>query len=266
MAVDKTLKVKKKKWVSILAPELFKNEQIGETFSAEPKDLPGKFVKISLMQLLRDPKRQSMTLSFKIKEVVDGRAQTEVVAYSMLPAAIKRLVRRRRDKLEDSFLCVTKDKRKVRIKPLMLTFSNTSNLIQAKLRRTARDILIRKARKLSFEELISEVVSNKLQNDLKKDLKKIHPLRIIDVKYVGLEFRKRNLKKDAKRKQDDSSSEEAEQDEQSDVEAGEDEESQEAEEGVSEKDSSGSAESQQDSEDSEAEEDEDSEKSVKSKD
>jgi small subunit ribosomal protein S3Ae len=194
MAVDRSLKIKKKKWVEILAPKLFREEFIGESLVADPQSLQGRKVTISLMQLIRDPKKQSTNITFEITKVQSHKATTKLKSYKIGAAALKRLARRRRDKIQDSFLCKTKDDITIRIKPMIITFANTSKQVLSKIRLKAKEVLASNAKTLTFEELVQSLLSNTLQKDIRKHVKKLYPVRIVEISYIGIESPKRAKK------------------------------------------------------------------------
>ena len=120
MAVKKKVvakKVKRKRWYTVLAPALFGEKILGESYVAEPANLVGKFLSLNLMNVTGDPKKQNINAKFKVVKVADGKGHTELQSFNLLPSSVKRIVRRGRDKITDSFLCVTSDKRLVRVKP-----------------------------------------------------------------------------------------------------------------------------------------------------
>lgn len=186
MAAKTAVKVKKKKWFEIYAPALFNEQPVGETFVTEKELVAGKTLKINLMELTRDIKKQHIVVTLKVNDVKENRATTEVMAFQIVPSAIKRQVRRRRDKLDDSFACRTADKKLVRIKPVMLTAFNAKGSVQTTLYRAMRRLVAATLKRLSYDDLMRDIVSQKLQNYLKDNLSKVYPLRYCDIRYAGL--------------------------------------------------------------------------------
>ena len=63
--IKKTAEVKKKRkmWVTILAPPMFNNVEVGESYCSGPETLIGKVVKVNMMTLTQDPRKQGMTMA-----------------------------------------------------------------------------------------------------------------------------------------------------------------------------------------------------------
>lgn len=180
------MKWKKKKWVEIISPSLFRNNTIGETNVFEESSILGKKVSVNMMNLTGDFKKQHLTAKFVINGLKDKKANTFLYGYEMSPTSIKRMVRRRKDRIDDSFLTETSDNKKVRVKPLIITRNNVSAAMQTALRRNTRIVIMNYLKKHKYDDFVNNVVSRKLQNEMKKKLSKIAPLRAFEMRSVGL--------------------------------------------------------------------------------
>ena len=114
------IKKKKKKWVSILASPEFNNQEIGETFLEEEQQAMGRVVEVNLMMLTRDPKKQNYNVYFKVNEVKNNQANTELFQYRIQIAQLKKITKQGKNKVDDSFIYNTKDDKKVTIKPILI--------------------------------------------------------------------------------------------------------------------------------------------------
>ncbi len=134
------------------------------------------------MNLTNDVKRQNITISFQVVDAQDGRGITAVVGYTMIPSSIKRLVRRRSDRVDISFACETADGKVVRIKPLLVTRGNTTTVILRKLNRIASDYVLRQVKRLTYEGLLNDLISYKFQSEMRARLGKIFPLKSCEIR------------------------------------------------------------------------------------
>jgi ribosomal protein S3AE len=178
--------VLKKHWVPILAPTLFRGEQLGESYVLETDSLKTRGISVNLMNITGDMKKQGFSVSFRIVDVKEGKAHTRTVGIDMQPSSIKRLVRRGRSKIDDSFLVQLKGGQVARIKPLTITKSLTNNSTVTAVRVRAREVLQELCKDLTFETLISDVVNMKLQRHLRTQLDKIYPIRSVDIRSCRL--------------------------------------------------------------------------------
>ncbi|MGM5485124.1 MAG: hypothetical protein ACQEP1_04605 [Nanobdellota archaeon] len=205
---------KKKKWVQINSPKIFGEKKIGETFVEEAENAVGKRVEQNLMSLTGEMKKQNITIKFVIDKVTGSVAHTVPVKYTMAPSFIKRLVRRRRNRIDISNVYTTKDNIKVRIKPLIITNTDARGSVLTSLRRKADALLAGQIKKMKYLELFENVISYNLQGTLKRNLKKIHPLRNCEVRVLEKEDKNQEVidetKEAEEEKKEESSGEEKE--------------------------------------------------------
>jgi len=191
----------KKKWYQILAPKEINENLIGETPSLDPRLLIGKVIRINLMNLTKDIKKQNINIRFKIIGLIENKAQTEVIGYQIIPAFIKRIIKKDRSNLHDSFVCETSDGKRVRLKTLIITIRKTKGAVTTSLTNSMKVNLKDYVKKISYKELINELISYKLQINLKNSLKSIYPLRNCEIKEMILEAEKKIIgKKEEKEK------------------------------------------------------------------
>ena len=181
MAVEQKA-VSKKKWITIVAPQFLGSEVIGETLALEPKALMGRYVTTSLAALTGDMKQHSVNVKLKVTSVEDSTAHTEVFGFEMSPSAIKRLVRRNSDRLDDSFVCSTADGKALRLKPVMLTASKTTGAVEKALRHKMIALVARETKALPYEEVVKSILSYKLQSTIRSLLRKTFPVKYFEIK------------------------------------------------------------------------------------
>ncbi len=174
--------IKKKKWVQIIAPKLFSEQVLGESFVGEVDELMGRSAKVSLMVLTNDPQKQAISVSFKVIGVDNGRAVTELVSYKLLPAAAKKLMRRRRSKIDDSFVIETKDKKVLRVKPMIVTRTRARGAVMAALRMLERAYIAKMVSQMDMDTFVREVVQKKLQQGLGQALRKLCPVGVCEIR------------------------------------------------------------------------------------
>ena len=172
----------KKYWVGVYSTHEFGNSEIGEIPYTEVKTLNGRILKLNLSLLTNDSRKQNAELAFKIINSDGKRANTELIGYKILNAYIKRVIRKGKEKADDSFVCETKDKVKVRIKPFFITKNKTKSSILTKIRMHIRQIMAEVCKEMDFEKIVREMVNNSLQRNLKQEIKKIYPLNLFEIR------------------------------------------------------------------------------------
>ncbi|MBS3144543.1 hypothetical protein J4208_03070 [Candidatus Woesearchaeota archaeon] len=183
MAVQSTVdRKKRKKWYTVLATKDLQDLYLGETLAEEPGELLGRHLHLNLMTLLNDPKKQSITVHFAIKELRGDIGIASLVHYQLNNSYLKRLVRKTSNKMEESYAMTTKDGQLCRIKPVLFTRHKVNNSTLTSLRKKAEEHLKQIFTQYTLSELFQFIISNKLQMELKAALKKIYPISSCEVK------------------------------------------------------------------------------------
>ncbi len=176
--------IKKKKWVQILAPKLFNEQPIGESFVEDVQELVNRHVSVSLMILTNDPQKQAISVSFKIIGTKNGMALTELIGYRMLPSAAKKLMRRQREKIDDSFIVESSDKKILRIKSLIITRGRTTGNVMATMQKLQRAYLAKMISQMDSESFIRDIIQKKLQHGLAQLLKRLYPVGACEIRQL----------------------------------------------------------------------------------
>ena|SRR3989344_2613968 len=182
--VKKARDKQSKKWISIQAPKEFNNADIGETYVYDLSECKNKVIKVNLMTLTRDPKKQNSEVTFKLTDCKENKAHTVIEGYQILTSHLKRVAKKSKLKYELSFLSETKDKVKIRIKPVILAKSYSTRSVTSALIKETENIVKDIASKTEFNNLIKAIIDGYLQKDIKNRLQKIYPINSCVIKAV----------------------------------------------------------------------------------
>ncbi|MDO8556545.1 MAG: hypothetical protein Q7R96_05235 [Nanoarchaeota archaeon] len=176
------IKLKKKRWLTIVAPTSFNSQELGETTCERPEQLIGRKLVINLMSLTNDPKKQNVQVEFKIVNVANDQAETQIVGYELSGAYVKKVIRRSGGKVEDSFSVVTKDNITFQIKPLLMTRHKIYKSTLNDMRLKAREHIQNDFKTMDAETALQSVMMNKLQKETREDVKKIYPVSLCEIR------------------------------------------------------------------------------------
>lgn len=182
-----TVRVKKKRWYPIFAPKQFQESLLGETYVSESTDIDNKFLTANLSTIMKRMRKQNVNIHFKVTEVKDGKGYTSIVGYSLINAAIKRLVRKGRDKIDDSFIAKTSDKKVLRLKPLIISMNKGTKSVQSALRLESRRIIREFVFTKTVEEVFNDIIEGRLAKQIKDAIGKIAPVKTVEFRMVKLE-------------------------------------------------------------------------------
>lgn len=180
----------KKKWITLVGPKLFDNKELGESYCYDPTSLINRKLKVSLVSITNDPKKQNINICFRINEIKDDRANVELVGYEISPVHIRRITKKSKMKLDDSFVGITKDGIKVRVKPMVLTKSNVFNSVATAIRKSMNLCVLGYMKKNTYEKFVNGILNQELQREMKGVVKKIYPVTSCLIKSFNTEFNK----------------------------------------------------------------------------
>ena len=175
------IKIVKKKWLPMKATKFFDSEMLGECYVQGPEQLLGRTISANLANLTGDIRQQSVTLKFVVNSLDGDAGVADIIGYETASSAVRRVVRRGSDRLDDSFLCETSVGQTVRVKPLIITKTITNSAVHRALRKMLVSSIVRFVKGHTFESLISEGIASKLQTTVKAELKKVYPLKSVEI-------------------------------------------------------------------------------------
>lgn len=176
------LKKKNKKWITIYAPKMFNEVPIGESYASDINELIGKNLSLNLMELTNDIKKQNIKIKFRAAKNIDGKVISEPVSYEMIESFVRRVTKRSKSKVDDSFITTSKDNISIRLKPLILTKNKTSNSTLTTIRHKEREFLSDYCKQNNFEDILNELINHSLQSNLRAQLKKYYPVAVAEIR------------------------------------------------------------------------------------
>jgi len=188
MAVtSSSVKKRKKIWVGIYAPKILNSAFLGESNVYSIQDTKDKTLSLNLSTFTNDMRKQNTNVNFKIVAAVDNKAVAGITGISLTQAYVKRLVRRGRDKVDDSFTVKSKDNKVLRVKPLVITNSKTTKTVNSKIRLELRVIIANMLKNTNSEEFFANLINQRIQKGIKEKLSKIYPVKFIDIRQSMIE-------------------------------------------------------------------------------
>jgi len=176
----------KKQWYEIMSPKLFGEKVVGETLAVDPKNLIGRKVAVSLMEVSRNYSKFYIKLDLQIDRVEGGKAFTKFVGHDIMRERVYRMVQRHGRRVDVIQDVVTKDGVKLRIKTVFMLMSRVGTSTKNSARSVAKEFINNFAGEKKFEELVELIIRGDLQSHLQKECSRVYPVS-------GMEIRKTEL-------------------------------------------------------------------------
>jgi ribosomal protein S3AE len=169
------ISVKKKRWYQVQAPKVLNSVVFGETLAADPEMLKDRGFNVNLGSVVRGGRNTNISVKFKVSNLKANICETDFYAYELSNGYVKRLVRRAKRRVDDSFVVESKDGIKFRIKPLVLIKNPVQASVQTTMRLRLREFVAKLAQENEYNKIVSMILQGNLQKEFKTELKKVHP-------------------------------------------------------------------------------------------
>jgi len=174
-------KWKAKSWYNILAPSSFDNVTVAETLSDDSNKLINRVTEVSLQDITNDFRKSHIKLFFKINEIEGTNAHTQYIGHTLTSDYLRRMIRRKRSKVDGVYDVTTRDGAKVRIKPFATTDRRIQNSQRRVIRETMKQTISNQAKSLTLSEFIKVMIDGKTGSEIYKSCKKLYPVKRIEI-------------------------------------------------------------------------------------
>jgi small subunit ribosomal protein S3Ae len=186
-ALARTVKDKwrSKHWFKVRAPGLFQHVELGETVASEPEQIVGRTLETTLPEISggADAGKAHIKLRFRIERIGgDGAAEARFIGHDLTSDYVRRLARRKRSKIDTSFVVTTKDGVEIVVKPVAVGEQRLQTRLRAELRHKIVEILVDEAKQRTSAEFVREMLQGELSKALAHGVKTLYPLKKIEIR------------------------------------------------------------------------------------
>jgi len=177
-------KAKVKETYTIISPKVFGEKEIGVTFASEPKQLIGREVILSALELTENMNKYYLKILFKINRVEGNKAFTEFHGTECLQDYISRMVVRkvrRIDTIQDLF---TKDNVKLRVKSICVFSRKAKSSIEAKISKKIKEVIKQEVESKNLDDFVKSLISDEIKTKVLKEARKIYPIKNFEIRKV----------------------------------------------------------------------------------
>jgi len=174
-------KWKAKNWYQVLAPSLFDNIPVSETLSDSPESLIGRVTEISMQDLTNDFRKSHIKLYFKIDKVEDGNAYTHFKGHALTSDYLRRMIRRRKSRVDGIYDVETKDGAHLRVKPFAITEKRIQNSQKKLIRSVMKETIVKGGKAKTLNEFLKETLEWKMGSEIYKNCKKFYPVKRVEI-------------------------------------------------------------------------------------
>jgi len=164
------------------APPAFGSTLLAQVPISDEESAIGRVIETTLYDLVKqDPQQYSIKLYFQISKIVGDRVQTILKGYEYSREYLRSLIRRGSSMIDMVEDFETKDKVKIRVYLVALSTNRLNASKKHRIREIAIEILVQKAKNLTYYQLAQEAVLGKIASDIYNDAK-----RIVQIRHIGI--------------------------------------------------------------------------------
>ena len=170
-----------KNWYNVLAPPSFDNVTIADTLTDNPDNLINRVTGVSLQDLTNDFRKSHITIFFKVSKVEETNAHTQFAGHSLTSDYLRRMIRRRRSKIEGVYDVKTRDGAILRVKPFATTDKRIQNSQRKVVREAMKKTIADSAKTNTMSEFVKDILDGRVGSDIYKNCKKLYPVKRVEI-------------------------------------------------------------------------------------
>lgn len=170
-----------KKWYNIIAPPAFDSVTIADTMTDSPDNLINRVTGVSLQDLTNDFRKSHIILFFKINNIEEDKAHTQFSGHTLTSDYLRRMIRRRRSKIDGVYDVDTRDGAVIRVKPFATTDKRIQNSQRKVVREAMKKTISNQAKGNTLSEFMKNILDGKMGSEIYKNCKKLYPVKRIEI-------------------------------------------------------------------------------------
>jgi small subunit ribosomal protein S3Ae len=172
---------KAKNWYQIVSPSLFNNVPVAETLSDTPDSLIGRVTEVSLQDLTNDFRKSHIKLLFTIDKVEQNTAYTQLKGHLLTSDYLRRMIRRRKSRVDGVFDVETRDGALLRVKPFAIAEKRIQSSQKKLIRNVMKDVISKEGKAKTLNSFIKDCLDGKTGSEIYKHCKIYYPVKRIEI-------------------------------------------------------------------------------------
>lgn len=172
---------KAKNWYQILAPTLFDAIPVAETLAESPESLMGRVTEVSLQDITNDFRKSHIKLIFKVDRIEQNKAYTHLKGTILTTDYLRRMIRRRKSRIDGVFDVETRDGALVRVKPFAIAEKRIQSSQKKLIRNVMSDVIQKEGKAKTLNEFIRDCIDGKIGSEIHKNCKIYYPVKRIEI-------------------------------------------------------------------------------------
>jgi len=175
-------KWKEKSWFTIVSPGYLGEKEIAVSPSYDENGMIGRKIEVPVSDFTGNFKKANSKVLFKIISCQGKKCQTMFIGHSVSDDFIKRMVRRRKERIDIVRNATTKDGYTMSVKTVIVTDGKLTNTKRVAIRRTIEQFLDQKSKDMGYEDFTRYLIGDDVYNDMVGATRDVYPIRKLEVR------------------------------------------------------------------------------------
>jgi small subunit ribosomal protein S3Ae len=172
---------KAKNWYQIVSPSLFNNVPVAETLAETPDALIGRVTEVSLQDLTNDFRKSHIKLLFTVDKVEQNTAHTQLKGHVLTSDYLRRMIRRRKSRVDGVFDVETRDNALLRVKPFAIAEKRIQSSQKKLIRNVMNEVIKKEAKTKTLNAFVRDCIEGKIGSEIYKNCKIYYPVKRIEI-------------------------------------------------------------------------------------
>ncbi|MFG1519990.1 MAG: 30S ribosomal protein S3ae [Thermoplasmataceae archaeon] len=175
-------KWKEKTWYTISSPSYMGGKELITSLGNSPESMVGRKIEIPVSDITGNFKKGTTKVVFRITDCEGTKCSTDFIGHYVSDDYIRRMVRRRKERIDIVSKFKTSDDYIIAIKSVIVSDAKLNSNKRSSLRRKIFEVLNQKVMQSSYHDICSYIIGDDIQNDIIEATKNIYPVKKLEVR------------------------------------------------------------------------------------
>ncbi len=175
-------KWKEKSWYTIVAPSYFGEKELGLSPSSDPKYMLNRTIAVPVSTFTGNFKKASSMVIFHVDKCEGKRCTTVFTGHEVSDDTIRRMVRRRRERIDIVTPVKTSDNYNIVVKVVLVADQKLTGTKRSEVRSTAVNYITGRALEMDIGSFANYIIGDDVYGDFVNALKDVYPIRKIEIR------------------------------------------------------------------------------------
>jgi small subunit ribosomal protein S3Ae len=175
-------KWREKVWYSILTPAYLGEKEIATSPAIDPKSMVGRKIEMPVSDMTGNFKKTNLKMVFKVDECQGNRCFTSFVGSYVSDDSIRRMVRRRKERIDVIEKDYTHDGYLLAVKVVGVSDVKLISNKRADIRLALGKFLREKISTSNLQDLVSYLIGDEVLNEMSREIRQIYTMKKLEIR------------------------------------------------------------------------------------